>query len=325
MESRRHHVVPRMLLKRFADLGGERIWALDLERDEINKISVSQAPVVKDFYSWIDGPSGAGRDPWLEQWLANEPEAKTGPILDKLEGLVDPDPREMTTLLNFILLQTIRTPVGQALLRHDIMEQFRALHEPLLRRDIDSAAEQTARLFVQLKHREPTTEEVFDWMQIIAAEATGVKAPSEPSRNALITQMIRALFPYDGAPLATLASQCNLARYYREAGDLVISDNPATFADVNADAVISSWSKRPPESLSLPISPHWMIELRRQDTGMPRDLWEEHLETLNQRTWQWARRFVFGSSRDVLEGVAGAVKASTFALPEYLALHRRRR
>jgi hypothetical protein len=180
-----------MLLKRFAaDAGGTKICALDLERDFIFETGLQQAPVVKDFYSWIDETDdGFERDPWFEKWLGEAPEAETGPLLDKIESLAELSKLELTRVAQFLLLQTIRTPLGQALLRHDVQTQFRRIHEPLLERDFETAATQIAELFERLKHRPPEQHEVLEWMEIVAAEATGVKAESEPTRNALITHM----------------------------------------------------------------------------------------------------------------------------------------
>jgi Protein of unknown function (DUF4238) len=98
-----------MLLRRFASDQGERIWALDLARDRIEELRLEQVAVVKDFYSWIDDSSGSrARDPWFEQWLGEGPEAEAGPILDKLEAGLQPDPRGTTKLIVFLLLQTVR-------------------------------------------------------------------------------------------------------------------------------------------------------------------------------------------------------------------------
>jgi hypothetical protein len=316
-----------MLLKRFAsDSNGTKIWALDVERDVIFETGVEQAPVVKDFYSWIDETDeGLERDAWFEKWLGDAPEGETGPLLDKLESLTELSKLELTRIAQFMLLQTIRTPLGQALLRHDVQAQFRRIHETLRRGEFDTAAAEVAALFERLKHRPPEHEDMLEWMEILAAEATGRKAPSEPTRNALISHIIRTLFPYGQEPLVSMASHCNLASYYREQADLVISDTPATFAEVGRDDVISDWPDKPPQSLSLPISPEWMIELRPKELGVPSE-WEPHMLALNERTWRWADRFVFASRSDILETIAAEARQSRDSpLPDYLDDYRRRR
>ena len=318
-----------MLLRRFAsDPRRERIWALDLGRDRIEELRLEQVAVVKDFYSWIDESDGSrSRDPWFEQWLGEGPEAEAGPILDKLEAGLDPDPRDTTKLIVFLLLQTVRTTLGQALLRHELQEQFRRIRELMVTRRPGEAVMRIEQLFYRLKHREPTPEERIDWYQRLAAEATGMAPPSEPSRNALITHIIRALYPVDAQPLAAMAASCRLCRYGLERDRLVLSDAPATFADLDHDGVISDWTERPPRSLSLPISPRCMIELRRADAGVPgADAWESHVEDLNERTWSWAERWVFAAERDLLDSIRNERRRNPRSpLPADIERHRRRR
>jgi hypothetical protein len=79
---RRHHLVPRFILERFAKDG-----ALELiERDDLSKVipsSVSNALLMKDFYSL---ETDQGRDPIVEKFLATDIE---GPAAEQIRRLVE--------------------------------------------------------------------------------------------------------------------------------------------------------------------------------------------------------------------------------------------
>lgn len=105
---RRHHVVPRLHLRGFADHDG-RIVQLDLDNGRRREVSVTDAAVIKDFYTVVL-PDGTVTDAW-ERWLS-ETEGEIAPALQRALKMprfrLEDDDRER--LARWVALQYLRGP-----------------------------------------------------------------------------------------------------------------------------------------------------------------------------------------------------------------------
>ena len=105
---RRHHVVPRLHLRGFADVDG-RIIQLDLDTGRRREVSVTDAAVIKNFYTVVL-PDGTVSDAW-ERWLG-EVESEIAPALRRAIDMptfqLQDDDRER--LARWVALQYLRGP-----------------------------------------------------------------------------------------------------------------------------------------------------------------------------------------------------------------------
>lgn len=104
----RHHVVPRLHLRGFADPDG-RIIQLDLNTGRRREVSVTDAAVLKNFYTVVL-PDGTVTDSW-ERWLS-EVENEIAPALRRAIDMptfqLDDDDRHR--LARWVALQYLRGP-----------------------------------------------------------------------------------------------------------------------------------------------------------------------------------------------------------------------
>lgn len=104
----RHHVVPRLHLRHFAD-GTDRVVQLDLDTGARRQVSIADAAVIRNFYTLVL-PDGSRTDAW-ERWLA-ELEDQMAPALKRAISMPTFDlPEEDRVLLSrWIGLQYLRGP-----------------------------------------------------------------------------------------------------------------------------------------------------------------------------------------------------------------------
>ena len=104
----RHHVVPRLHLRGFADLDG-RIIQLDLDTGHRREVSMTDAAVIRNFYTVVL-PDGTVTDAW-ERWLSDV-ENEIAPALRRAIDMptfqLQDDDRER--LARWVALQYLRGP-----------------------------------------------------------------------------------------------------------------------------------------------------------------------------------------------------------------------
>ena len=104
----RHHVVPRLHLRGFADADG-RIVQLDLDTGRRREVSVADAAVIRNFYTVVL-PDGTTTDAW-ERWLSDV-ENEIAPALRRAIDMptfqIQDDDRER--LARWVALQYLRGP-----------------------------------------------------------------------------------------------------------------------------------------------------------------------------------------------------------------------
>ncbi|WP_406305055.1 DUF4238 domain-containing protein [Streptomyces sp. NBC_00885] len=106
---RRHHTVPRLLLRRFAD--GEQIIRVPLDGGERRLVGIADVTVHRDFYSMRD--ESGQLDDTVEDLLA-ELEGKAAKVIRKVIGGVWPLPiEERAVLAEWIAAQHARIPAAR--------------------------------------------------------------------------------------------------------------------------------------------------------------------------------------------------------------------
>jgi hypothetical protein len=107
---RRHHTVPRLLLRRFAD--GERIMRVPLDGGERRSVGIADVTVHRNFYSMVD--KNGQLDDTVEDLLA-ELEGKAAKVIREVVNGVWPLPiTERAVLAEWIAAQHARIPAARA-------------------------------------------------------------------------------------------------------------------------------------------------------------------------------------------------------------------
>lgn len=107
---RRHHTVPRLLLRRFAD--GEQIMRIPLDGGERRSIGVADATVHRDFYS-LREESGQ-LDDTVEDLLSDLEDMAARIICKVVDGLWPLPIEERAILAEWIAAQHARIPAARA-------------------------------------------------------------------------------------------------------------------------------------------------------------------------------------------------------------------
>jgi hypothetical protein len=136
LAAKRHHYVPKFLLKRFScDPGAENpaIWRLDTATGTCSRSSIVNETVISHYYG-LEGTSHVSPT-FLEETLAGI-EAKAAAVIERLVAGQTPYPRERLTLAVFVWLQWQRTPLGRAWVSFALDQAARSVAlRALLKRD----------------------------------------------------------------------------------------------------------------------------------------------------------------------------------------------
>src|SRR6266851_7427457 len=113
--SRRHHTVPRVLLRRFSPVPRSEnppIWNLDLSSGRPSKTSVNNETVIRDFYR-INKTSRPVSQGWAEEMLSRIESDAAEPIRKLVEG-IPLTVLERESMAFFLHVQRERTPTSRA-------------------------------------------------------------------------------------------------------------------------------------------------------------------------------------------------------------------
>jgi hypothetical protein len=159
---RRHHVVPKLHLRGFAD---DREQVRVVTRDDLTKsycASISDATVQRDFYA-LETDAGPSHVLETEVLAKAEGECKA-PLSRLLGGTFPPTMQDRLLLAKFIALQWVRS--------ENQTERISALLEGLAKLVTVNATPHTVRQAVlETQGREPTKEEITDWVAFLSDPA----------------------------------------------------------------------------------------------------------------------------------------------------------
>lgn len=141
---RRHHHVPRFILRNFADRE-ERLWLHQRGKPATPGVSVEDAAVVRDLYS--RGEPGEPKDDSLEDWLGDEVD---GPAATAVRRILETDSLDLSdderrALALFVGVQDVRTPTARdhitRILQAGMDEWWAAMTVSSLKSDLEASGD----------------------------------------------------------------------------------------------------------------------------------------------------------------------------------------
>jgi hypothetical protein len=180
-QPKRHHYVPRMLLREWADnLGGEHVWVMDrLARSKPRRANVKDAMVVSQYYTLGRERPTKADALWVEELMADW----EGTAAEKAIPLLKAIPsKRHDAIVPWLVFQLLRTPRGQGQLADDLVQTLR------------SAAADPAGLisfWIDCKGRQPDLDEACALVIATAEIRAGKSHPlTEPTTTNLVNHMI---------------------------------------------------------------------------------------------------------------------------------------
>lgn len=239
-QPRRHHTVPRLYLRAFAE-GNQILMRLrGRTTDEIRNIT--SVAFTRDFYAFT---LGGVRDATVEDWLQRNVEDPGAPALRRpVDGQWPPTDEDRAAIATFAAFQLLRTPLVR-----DYMHQIDRVTTPLL-----WAAEVLKKALEQDDLTDAEKRQVFE----DARARTPAALTERADPRALLRTMLREA---DRQAARLLARPWTLLRSGEPA--LVTSDNPvARFFPQGPPAAFAGLA--PPDAeLHLPLAPDTLLILER--------------------------------------------------------------
>lgn len=237
---RRHHTVPRLYLRAFAE-GNQIVMRLrGRTTDEIRNIT--SVAFTRDFYAFT---LGGIRDATVEDWLQRNVEDPGAPALRRpLDGQWPPTDEDRAAIATFAAFQLLRTP-----LIRDYMHQIDRVTAPLL-----WAAEAVKKAVEQGDLTDDEKRQVFEEARVHAPAALTER--TDP--RALLRTMLREA---DRHVPRLLARQWTLLR--SPGPVLVTSDNPVARFFPQGPPVGFVGLAPPDAELHLPLGPETLLIFER--------------------------------------------------------------
>lgn len=290
MAGKRHHFLPRFVLRRFAATGGPQaglIWRAGLD-GSVRAVAPKFEAAKKHYYRAppeLNLPAG-----YIEDVLARVEDA-TASVIDRIErgGAVTRDDRDWLAL--FLLLQHRRTPKGRADLR--FMDEFIARQEAELRiSDTDAV-----RRLLAKDGRRPTEEEVEAWQRdrLAELEAGDLVIESTPDREvALMFSQLPEVTPQ-------LVENFDWQFVTIPSGrpELVLPDVGLTMYDPTPkfDGAGTGLASSPLSETALYLSAHLVLVIRPgEGSGTRVTATHARVEEMNRRAIACSDRCIYGVS-----------------------------
>ena len=207
---KRHHVVPRFYLDRFARDG--YLWVYDRERDEYRHQAPVNTAVYRHYYTFTD--ASGQRSTEVESMLARV-EAGTKPILDNLDAHQLPSPEERALLASFAAFQLTRVPGFE----HMVTDVLSTIVKQMMRTSFADVERAKASLRRTARSDKPPVDPQA-MVDFVRDEAYELKI----NRNASLAQMLSLAIEI--GPI--LASLSWVFVYTPAKKSYVTSDNPFT-------------------------------------------------------------------------------------------------
>jgi hypothetical protein len=244
-EPRRHHLVPKSYLRRFAD-ESDQIAVVRRDGSKRFVTSVEKAAAGTDFYA-VETTDGRSQD--VERMFSRIEGAAHEAIERVLSGAFPPTPDDRERIAWFVAVQFVRG--------RDMRQAHTAMIEYFTKLHVVNVSEAQVRAMLAKTGKTPTDEEVAD----LVGFASDPSAYSiEPSQNWLVSLMLRQ--PPKLMPMVA-ARQWQLARFF--APVLLTSDSPVIL-----------WCRTPPpapygvgfgtaDEIGFPLDRHHLLVASRHD------------------------------------------------------------
>jgi hypothetical protein len=304
--ARRHHTVPRVLLRRFSTqprTDNPPLWNLDISNGKPSGTNVNSETVIRDFYR-INNAARPLSPGWAEEMLSRIESDAAEPIRKLVEG-IPLTVLERESMAFFLHVQRERTPTSRAW--HAFLAETILLEE--LKAKLSSPE------FIQQRFRDdndPKSQaEVEQWRTEMLSAAEKGDIGVEPSQNREVAQIF--LVADKIVPNLAHAMTWRSLRAPEGSG-FICSDNPLNLYDPGAanrpkmHAGVG-WVSSMAVEATLPLDPRvcllvtpgpalWRIE----------DVDAKRVTEINLRTYASAQQFIYGPSQQSVQQVRQAAK-----------------
>lgn len=283
---KRHHYVPRFLLRRFTDDPGNekkgRLVRLDKTTGKPERASVLNEAVIGHYYTVMREAEDGQLVPdvSVERDLAE----RETMAAEHVRRLVEPGGRlideERLSFAEFIHLSRQRTPLARAWLRyaHGVMsEQWREVYGTEPTGLAETPHEQELKgMFMALDHAARHLAAVFTWTLL-------------------------------GAPAGI---------------SFVIGDTPIAQIDLTLDREVGlGYASSPETETTFPLDPSLCLHLQLDSTGtkpwVEREATRADVEDINLRSYAWARHSIYGNSQAAVTAVRALAKVNRQKFTRY--------
>jgi hypothetical protein len=301
--AKRHHYVPKFLLRHFSVVPGEQtpqIWRLDRETGRSDCLSVENCAVVHN-YNRLSGdlrlPSNS-----FEAFLSYI-EEKAAPVVKKLVAGQQIDKDERRDIATFIFTQHRRTPRGRAWGR---FMQEQAVTQLIVKRLHDRDAVRD--VLRSRRTEEPTGGEVDE----AEAMVRKLKEGTLKIRASQDREVLGQLFGMEEV-VPIIYRMCWTVLRAPADSAFILSDDPAVLHDpaCEADSPVG-WGSSAKVQMTLPLDPSTALLL---DYGPVCSQFEKvvdraAVEEVNLRTYAGAFQAIFGASPTVVQAIDAVAKRS---------------
>lgn len=295
MAGRRHHYLPKFVLRRFAARDGARaglVWRADLSGEQIRQVAPKYEAARNHYYALppeLGLPAGYAEDVLMRV----ESAAATAILKFEKRGGLDMDDR--TWLALFIALQHKRTPRGRQELR--FIDEFMARQQA----EITLSDTETIRQALASDGMGHSDEDVAAWQEARLAELESgeLVIESTPEREvALMFVQLESIVPrlVEDFDWRFLRIPATIPAVVLPDVGMTIYD-PAPKIPEGGTGFASS----PTAETVILLDPHLALMLRPGvGFGDVRDATSEQVEHLNRRAIASSDRCIYGSSRDAV-------------------------
>jgi hypothetical protein len=307
---RRHHVVPKFVLKKFADppKPNGTLVAIDKMTGNLHKTTPARATVEPDYYV-LPG------DAQLDVYAKDVPEDDLGriesaaaPIIAALcQRTVLPEAFEdRAKMALFMAMMRARPPRER--------EQFSAASEHELNRVVRSLRPDREWIARFLESRGDGTSQTE-----IDSFAERLKAAQEHGEIKVKVPLDRSLGTLMHVAVVMSAEIYEVSWWVLRAAansQFVMSDCPVAMYDIALrDGCGNAFKSSPLAETTLPLSPDTCLLLRPSGIRLgEREAPADEVSTINLRTYAWSRRWIFGPSEQAVREVRERADADSVTL-----------
>jgi hypothetical protein len=301
MPPKRHHYVPRFLLRRFScepTADNPLIWRLDKESGKSSRSNVTNEAVISHYYR-IEEAHGLTAT-YIENVLSMI-EGDASPLVAKLVDGHTLPPAERVQLALFVWIQFARTPLART---WRAFAQDHAGHLVALKALTD--VDHIQQVFEQ-RGESKTPEEIdvwrFETMQQLEDGSLTIVPPPDLE--------VLTMFLHAEEMSLLAASQMSWLGLRAPAGhQFILSDHPVAVYDPAAagDAPVA-WQSSPTVEVTLPLDPSFCLLLTHgSPTYQLVEVAEDDIREINLRTYAWAHWTLYGATAQAVQQVRAVAK-----------------
>lgn len=301
MAPKRHHYVPRFLLKRFSGEPGAKnpaIWRLDKASGQAARSSIVNEAVISHF-NRVEAASGLTADS-VETLLATI-EGMASPLVTKLVRGQAPAPEERLNLALFVWLQQQRTPLGRA---WQVFMQEQTARLQAMKNLLDA---ESVRAVFEGRDEFKTPDEIEAWRRQTIQELDDGTLFFRATHD----HEVLGMFLLADRLAPTIASRMAWVGLRAPKGKpFILSDHPLAIHDPEAGPEEpTAWLSSPTVEVTLPLDPSFCL-LLTPGPAIYRTVQasEAVVQEVNLRTYAWGHWAVYGPSLTVVQRVRAAAE-----------------